>query len=70
MPLSPQAFLRPSSASHHDLLPLGLYRPHDNADDDDYRYTYTNPSPDTVVHTEDRVFVIVRTKPWKADCDV
>jgi len=58
-----KAFLRPSSGSEHpDLLPLGLFRRHDNAST--YRYTFTNPSPDTVVHVEDRIFSIKRTKRW------
>lgn len=65
-----QAFLRPRSASDHtDLLPLGLYRQIDHADYD-YRYTFTNPSPDTVVHSEDRVIAIMRTKAWNQDTAV
>ena len=31
------------------------------------RYTFTNPSPDTVVRSEDCVFYIQRTKPWKEE---
>ena len=29
------------------------------------RYTFTNPSPDTVVRSEDLVFCLKRIAPWK-----
>jgi hypothetical protein len=59
-----ETFLRPHEGSL-DLLPLGLYRRHDGAGDGDCYYTFTNPAPNTVVHSEDRVFYLMRTKPWK-----
>lgn len=46
-----------------DMLPLGLYRRHDGINEP-YWYAFTNPSPDTVVRSEDRIFYLKRTRPW------
>jgi len=61
-----EAFLCPRPHMEElDMLPLGLYRRHDGMGEN-YWYTFTNPSPDTVVRSEDYVFYLTRVKPWKA----
>merc|ERR1712127_101738 len=51
-----EQFMRPTNkAAAFGALPLGLYRRYDGMGESHW-YTFTNPSPDTVVRSEDRVF--------------